>query len=171
MTRRPSNALGLALILLLALLLNNTALSQDLVIRGRCVGCHDGDSITLLTAGNSQIKIRVAFLDAPELNQAFGYRAKQAMSELVFGKDIAVYPHAIDRYSRTVAVVYVDGQDAGLELLRQGLAWTYTRYLPEASADIQVSYWQAEAEAREQRLGLWSDPDPMPPWQYRHAGH
>jgi Staphylococcal nuclease homologue len=49
----------------------------------------------------------------------FGYRAKQAMSALVFGKDIAVYPHTIDRYGRTVAVVYVDGLDAGLELLRQ----------------------------------------------------
>ena len=130
---------------------------------------HDGDSITLLTAGNSQIKIRVAFLDAPELNQAFGYRAKQAMSELVFGKDIATYPHTIDRYGRTVAAVYVDGIDAGLELLRQGLAWVYTRYLPEAAADIQASYQQAEDEARAQRLGFWIHPSPIEPWVWRHA--
>ena len=91
------------------------------------MGVHDGDSITLLAAGNKQLKIRVAFLDAPELGQPFGYRAKQAMSELVFGKEIAVYPHGIDWYGRTVAVVYVDGVDAGLELLRQGLAWVYTQ--------------------------------------------
>ena len=142
------------------------------MIRGRCVGVHDGDSITLLTSINSQIKIRVAFLDAPELSQAFGYRAKQAMSELVFGKEIAVYPHTIDRYGRTVAIVYVDGIDAGLELLRQGLAWSYTRYLSEASADIQASYRQAEADAREQRLGLWGDSqEPVPPWLYRHRNN
>ena len=44
------------------------------------------------------------------------------MSNLVFGKDIAVYPHTIDRYGRLVAVVYVDGVDAGLQMLRQGFA-------------------------------------------------
>ena len=79
-------ALRSALAILLVLLLASFALSQDLAIRGRCVGVHDGDSITLLAAGNKQLKIRVAFLDAPELGQPFGYRAKQAMSELVFGK-------------------------------------------------------------------------------------
>ncbi len=152
------------------LLLAGSALCQDLVIRGRCVGVHDGDSITLLSPAHTQIKIRIAFLDAPELGQPFGYRAKQAMSELVFGKDIAVYPHTIDRYGRTVAIVYVDGLDAGVELIRQGLAWTYTRYLPEASADIQTSYRQAETEAWERQRGLWSERDPIPPWEYRHAG-
>jgi endonuclease YncB( thermonuclease family) len=62
-----------------------------------------GDSCTLLV-GNTQIKIRAAFLDAPELGKPFGYRAKQAMSDLVFGKDIAVYPHTIDRYGRLVVI-------------------------------------------------------------------
>jgi micrococcal nuclease len=92
------------------------------------------------------------------------------MSQFVFGKEIAVYPHAIDRYGRTVGVVYVDGIDAGLELLRQGLCWVNTRYLPEAGADIQASYRQAETEAWEQQRGLWSERDPIPPWEYRRAG-
>jgi endonuclease YncB( thermonuclease family) len=173
-TARPSNAPGLTLAALLALLLGSAALGQEPVLRGRCVGCHDGDSITLLTAAQTQIKIRVAFLDAPELGQPFGYRAKQAMSDLVFGKDIAIYPHTIDRYGRTVAIVYVDGVDAGLQLLRQGLAWTYTRYLPEATVDIQTSYRQAEADAREQWRGLWSNLQtpvpPIAPWLYRRSG-
>jgi endonuclease YncB( thermonuclease family) len=154
----------------LAFLLASVAFGQDLVLRGRCVGVHDGDSVTLLTSANTQIKIRVAFLDAPELSQDFGYRAKQAMSELVFGKEIAVYPYAIDRYGRTVGVVYVDGIDAGLELLKQGIAWCYTRYLSEAPSDVQASYRQAETEARAQRRGLWSDPAPLEPWEFRHAG-
>ena len=153
----------------LVLLLVNTALGQDSVVRGRCVGCHDGDSLTLLTPQHSQIKVRLAFLDAPELGQPFGYRAKQAMSNLVFGKKIVVRLHTIDQYGRLVAVVFVDGLDVGLQMLRQGLAWRYARYRPEATADIQASYRQAETEAREQRRGLWSDPGPIEPWLYRRA--
>jgi micrococcal nuclease len=65
--------------------------------------------------------------------------------------------------------VYVDGTDAGLQMLQQGLAWCYARYLPEAAADIQSNYRQAEAAAREQRRGLWSDPGPIEPWLFRRA--
>jgi hypothetical protein len=73
---------GPGLAALVVLLLASTALGQEVAIRGKCVGVHDGDSCTLLV-GNTQIKIRVAFLDAPELGQPFGYRAKQAMRDLV----------------------------------------------------------------------------------------
>ena len=158
-----------ALAAFLALLLASTALGQKAAIRGKCVGVHDGDSCTLLVSDNKQIKIRIAFLDAPELGQPFGYRAKQAMSNLLIGKNVAVRPHTIDRYGRLVGLVYVEGADAGLQMLRQGLAWCYTRYLPEAAADIQSSYRQAEGEAREQRRGLWSDPSPVEPWLYRRV--
>ena len=158
-----------ALAALIVLLLAHSTFGQNLAIRGRCVGVHDGDSITLLAAGNKQLKVRVAFVDAPELSQAFGYRAKQAMSNLLIGKNVAVRPHTIDRYGRLVGLVYVEGADAGLQMLRQGLAWCYTRYLPEAAADIQSCYRQAEVEAREQRRGLWSDPSPVEPWLYRRA--
>ena len=51
----------------------------------------------------------------------------------------------------------------------QGFAWCYTRYLPRASANIQASYRQAEAEAREQRRGLWSEPGPVEPWLFRRG--
>ena len=91
------------------------------------------------------------------------------MSRLVFGKEIALYPHAIHRYRSTVGVVYVDGIDAGLELLHQGLGWCYVRYPSEASVDIQVRYQQAEANARTNRRGLWSDPHPVPPWEWRRS--
>jgi endonuclease YncB( thermonuclease family) len=103
----------------------------------------------------------------PEKGQAFGQRAKQAMGELVFGKDVKLRPHTIDRYGRLVARVIVDNQDAGLELLKEGLCWVYERYLPEASPDIQMSYQQAQAAALEQKPGLWGDPFPVPPWDWR----
>jgi endonuclease YncB( thermonuclease family) len=130
-------------------------------------GISDGDTIRVLTADKQLLRVRVAWIDAPEMGQAFGRRAKQLMSALVFGKDAELRPHTVDRYGRLVCMVFVDGKDAGLELIRQGLAWKFDRYLPEASPDIQQSYTATEATARTKRIGLWADADPQPPWEYR----
>jgi hypothetical protein len=70
------------------------------------------------------------------------------LSELVFGKDVKLRPHMIDRYGRLVARVLVDGQDAALELLKEGLCWVYVKYAREAAAEIQTSYRDAQAGAQ-----------------------
>jgi endonuclease YncB( thermonuclease family) len=89
------------------------------------------------------------------------------MSELVFGKEVELHPHSIDRHGRLVAVVYVNGTDAGLELLKEGLCWVYEKYVREAAAEIQTSYRDAQDRAQAERTGLWQDPDPVPPWEWR----
>jgi endonuclease YncB( thermonuclease family) len=124
--------------LLAWLLLAACAWSQD-VIGGRTVAVTDGDTIKVLTAENQLLRVRVAWIDAPEMGQAFGRRAKQAMSELVFGKEVELRTNGLDRYGRTLAVVFVDGTDAGLELIKEGFAWAYTKYPPEASVETQQS--------------------------------
>jgi endonuclease YncB( thermonuclease family) len=96
----------------------------------------------------TEIKVRIAFIDAPEKGQAFDQRAKQAMSELVFGKDVVLQPYTIERSGYLVAPVFSDGQDAGLELLNQGLCWVYEKYVGEAVTEIQTSYWAAQAAAQ-----------------------
>jgi endonuclease YncB( thermonuclease family) len=136
-------------------------------IRGRTVGIIDGDTIKVLTAAKQQIRVRIAFIDAPEKGQAFGQRAKQAMSELVFGKDVELQVHSIDPYGRLVARVLVDGQDAGLELLKQGFCWVYEKYVVQARIDIEASYRAAQAVAQSDKVGLWQDADPVPPWEWR----
>ena len=138
-------------------------------VHGRIISITDGDTVKALTAANEQIRVRLAFIDAPEKGQAFGQRAKQAMSELVFGKDVKLLPQTIDRYGRLIAQVFVEGQDAGLEMLKQGLCWVYEKYISEASAEIQTSYRAAQSAAQSDRLGLWQDPDPVPPWQWRKS--
>jgi endonuclease YncB( thermonuclease family) len=132
----------------LVLLLTNTVLGQATVVRGRVVGVTDGDTLKVLVACQQLLRIRLAFCDAPEKRQAFGTRARQAMSELVFGKDIELRQHAIDRYGRTVAQVRVDGKDVGAEMVRRGLAWVYDGYITEASTEIQESYRKAQEEAK-----------------------
>lgn len=152
--------------LLAWLLLAANASAQD-VIHGRVVGVTDGDTIKVLTAEKQLLRIRVAWIDAPESSQAFGQGAKQAMSALVFGKDVELRFHTVDRYGRLVCMVFSGGTDAGLELIKEGLAWKFDRYLPEASPAIQQSYTAAEAAARAERIGLWADADPQPPWEFR----
>ena len=120
-------------------------------------------------AGNQLLRVRLSWIDAPEKSQAFGQRSKQHLSDLVFGREVELHTHGLDRYGRTLAVIFVNGIDANLEQVRSGIAWCYTRYLSQAPADIQASYRQAETEAWEQQRGLWSEPDPIPPWEYRHA--
>ena len=152
----PKTLLSLSALLLLA----THVLAQD-VIRGRTVAVTDGDTIKVLTAENQLLRVRVAWIDAPEMGQAFGRRAKQFMSALVFGKDVELRPLAIDRCGRTVAMVFVDGRDVGLELVKAGLAWAYDHYLPEASPEIQVKYAALETAARVSRLGLWANSNPV----------
>ena len=71
-------------------------------LSGKVVGVHDGDTITLLTAGRNQVKVRLEGIDAPELNQDFGNAAKKALSELVFGQKVVVHQKGLDRYKRTL---------------------------------------------------------------------
>ena len=136
-------------------------------VYGRCIGVTDGDTIRVLTTRQENLKVRVAFIDCPETRQPFATSAKQAMSRLVFAKDVELRPQAIDRYGRLVALVYVEGTDAGFELLTAGLAWPSYRHLVQAPAEVQASYSAAGDRAREERIGLWADPNPVPPWKWR----
>jgi micrococcal nuclease len=144
---------------------------EQALIRGRCVGVTDGDTIKVLTTTKEQIRVRIAFIDAPEKGQAFGQRAKQAMSALVFGKEVELRPHTIDRYGRLVARVIVGGQDTGLELLKAGLCWVYQKYVAQAPLELEAGYRAAEALPRSDKLGLWQDPAPVAPWEWRKEKH
>ena len=134
------------------------------ILEGRVIGCHDGDTVTLLMAGNQQVKIRLKDIDAPESKQAFGQRSKQSLSDMVFNKNIRVEKDTIDKYGRTVGTIFVDGLDANREQVKRGMAWAFRQYLHDQSL------LQVEDEARRAKIGLWSDTNPIPPWEYRHGG-
>lgn len=158
-----------SLLLLLALWLLVSAQQQQSVT-GKVVGVADGDTITVLDTSNRQHKIRFQGIDAPESAQAFGQRAKQNLSEMVFGKVVTVHADKTDKYGRTVGKVLLDGRDINLEQLRAGMAWFYRHYANELSDADRKSYDAAEAEARAAKRGLWADANPLPPWDFRHPG-
>ncbi|MBK6742500.1 MAG: thermonuclease family protein [Hydrogenophilales bacterium] len=154
-------------IALLALILVLPILSWAAELSGRVVGVTDGDTVTLLAAGNVQEKIRLSGIDAPEKGQPYGEASKQALSGLVYGKDVVVDWAKRDRYGRIVGKVLVDGRDACLDQARAGLAWHFKRYENEQSPEDRVSYAAAEVASRAARVGLWADPAPMAPWDWR----
>jgi len=134
-------------------------------LTGRVVAVSDGDTLTLLTVQRNQVRIRLAAIDAPEHDQPYGNRAKQALSALVFARDvnIAVVDH--DRYGRTVGRVQVGEIDVNAQLLREGAAWVFTRYNDDPNL-VTI-----EAEARAAKRGLWALPkdQQVPPWEWRRV--
>jgi micrococcal nuclease len=142
---------------------------QAETLTGRVVGVADGDTITVLDANRQQHKIRLSGIDAPEKSQPFGDRSKQSLSALVFDKQVAVEWNKRDRYGRTVGKILVNGVDANLSQVKAGMAWWYRDYAKEQSAADRRLYEQTEQQAQAQRLGLWSDKNPTPPWDFRHA--
>lgn len=130
-------------------------------LRGPVVAISDGDTLTVLV-DQRPLKVRLWGIDAPEKAQAFGARSKASLAEMAFGKQARVEVRDTDRYGRAVSWVTVDGQAVNLRLVSQGLAWWYTRYAPK---DSQLR--EAEQAARAQRLGLWADENPQPPWEFR----
>jgi endonuclease YncB( thermonuclease family) len=98
---------------------------------GKVIHVADGDTITVLDANKVQHKIRLSGIDAPEKAQPFGDKAKQSLSDLVFGKPVSVETDKTDRYGREVGKVLVDSVDANLEQVRRGLAWHYKAYQRE----------------------------------------
>lgn len=145
-------------LLLVCLLLPIVAYAEFV---GKVVGVIDGDSIRVMHEGKAE-QIRLIGVDCPENRQPFGTRAKEYTSELAFGKEVTVYGKSRDRYGRTLAEVLLpDGRSLNQALLSAGLAWWFRKY----SKDLRLG--ELERQARNAKLGLWAEPNPMPPWDWR----
>ena len=130
----------------------------------------DGDTIKVLDATNTQHKIRMQGIDAPEKAQAYGQKSKQSLSQMVQNKQVTVEYQKKDKYGRTLGKVILNGTDVCLEQIKLGMAWHYKQYQNEQTPDQRSVYDAAERAAREKRLGLWQGQGPAspePPWDYR----
>jgi len=129
------------------------------------VGVLDGDTIEVLRNNHTE-RIRLNGIDCPEKGQAYGNRAKQAASKLVFGKAVKLQTFGKDKYGRTIADVFLpDGTNVNYTLVKDGWCWWYRKYAPG-----NVILEELERRARASGLGLWADPAPIPPWVYRKSG-
>ena len=131
-------------------------------LTGKVVVVHDGDTFTL-QSGSSLYKVRLAEVDAPEMGQVFGQQARRFTEELALGRRVRVNISLIDKYDRRVGTVIIeDGRVLNEELVHAGLAWYY-RVSPVRNPRLQ----RLEQGAFQNRLGLWVEKEPIPPWEFR----
>ncbi len=132
------------------------------VYKGEVVKISDGDTFTLLVNGKEQVKVRIDGIDAPEKGQAFGNRAKEYLSKLIWGESVIVQVSKTDRYGRSIGKVSTPKiTDVGLEMIKAGYAWQYRDY------NNDQSYTAAENFARKNMKGLWQDKNPIRPQDFR----
>ena len=126
----------------------------------RVIAVLDGDTV-LVRRNGRPAKIRLAEIDAPEKEQAFGLASRKSLSGMLLRKQVWLNTLATDKYGRSVAQIKVDGLSANEEMVRRGMAWEYSNYHSDRH------YIALQQQARRARLGLWSERNPIPPWVWR----
>jgi len=129
---------------------------------GTVIGIMDGDTVKVLNSQKNTIKIRLTEIDAPEKNQDFGEQSKQSLSDICFKKQVIVDDKGLDKYKRTLGRLKCNGIDANAEQVKKGMAWAYRQYLTDESTI------EFEDVAKTNKAGLWSNENPVAPWDFRH---
>ena len=147
-------------------------------ISGKVVGVTDGDTIKVLDHNSVQHKIRLTGIDAPEKAQPFGNASRKHLAFMVAGKEVRIETSKNDRYGRVLGKVWVQPRDCpgcgktlnvNLAQILSGMAWWYRDYARDQSPQDRGRYESAVVEARKRKLGLWSEPNPIPPWAWRRG--
>ncbi|EFJ2202492.1 thermonuclease family protein [Escherichia coli] len=137
-----------------------STLNQE--IQGKVIRVLDGDKIEVLQ-DKKPIRVRLANIDAPEKKQAFGRWSTNQLKALLAGQSVTVSYTQTDRYGRIIGRVFtMNGTEASRFMVQSGAAWVYERY------NVDESLPALQREAQEQKRGLWADPKPVPPWEWRH---
>jgi endonuclease YncB( thermonuclease family) len=126
---------------------------------GTIIRVIDGDTYVFQTEEGS-FTVRMYGTDAPERDQPYSKESADFLKQYL-NKEAMLKANGVDRYGRTLAVLFIDGKDINLLSIKNGCSWHFKRY----SNDIQ--YAQAEEYARKNKIGLWKLPNPIPPWEWR----
>ena len=131
-------------------------------LTGKVIGIKDGDTVVVIDAANNQTTLRLAEVDCPEKKQAFGTKAKQFTSDAVYLKEVKYIITDTDRYGRSIAKVYYDDNKyLSAEIIKNGFGWQYKKY------STSTLLANLEQEARQNKRGLWVDPNPIYPSVFR----
>jgi endonuclease YncB( thermonuclease family) len=158
--KKFSGGLSRLAIGVIAVVLISALFSPAHAVVYRCSRVLDGDTIHVMENGQA-VSLRLVGIDAPEVShgknqpgQPFSQTATKYLAALVLNKPVEFKDFGTDRYGRRLAVVFVDGREANLELLKAGLAEVYRG--AATTGQPMASYWQAEKEARDAGRGMWA---------------
>lgn len=140
-------------------------------IEGQVTNVSDGDTIQVTDQLGTKVKVRLYGIDAPEtakgnkLGQAYGTDSHQALQAKLMGQNVRLEVLDIDKYRRLVALVWLSDRNINWEMISDGSAWAYRKYLDRAYASEWIS---AEEQARKAGKGLWQKGGNIqPPWEFR----
>lgn len=135
----------------------------------RVIRVADGDTVTVVDKNGRRSKIRLLGIDAPEMKMPYGRESKVTLERLINGvnKNVTVSYRKVDRYKRLVGKLEANGKDLNLEMIKLGMAWYFKKYRKDVDKADQRSYEKAQEAARDRKIGLWRDSNPMPPWDWR----
>jgi endonuclease YncB( thermonuclease family) len=157
-------------VLVLTVILTLASIASAQTFSAKVVGITDGDTITVLENTGRQDVIRLTGIDAPEHGQPYATQSENHLRELVFGRTVNLDCQAERSYGREVCKVLLpNGEDIDLDLVKAGLAWHYKQYAFAQTPQDRAAYAAAEDTAREGHLGLWADPHPVQPQDFRHG--
>lgn len=132
-----------------------------LAFTGKVVKVADGDTITVLK-GEEKVRVRFYGIDAPEKKQEYGIKSLDVLKKMIDGKVVEVKEKDKDQYGRVVGEVYFEGKNLNTYMLENGHVWWYKQY-----SKNEREYEAAEMKAKKERLGLWKENNPTPPWEFR----
>ena len=128
---------------------------------GKVIKVADGDTITVLKDGE-KVRIRLYGIDAPEKKQEYGIKSLDVLKKMIDGQVVEIDVKDKDQYGRVVGEVYYNGKNVNLYMLETGNAWWYKQY-----SKGNLEFAAAEEKAKLNKVGLWEDKDPVPPWEFR----
>lgn len=129
---------------------------------GKVIAIIDGDTYDILLEGNETERVRMDAIDAPEKGMPYYKAAKNYLSNLCFQKEVRLVYVGTDQHGRSINHSFLkDGTDLSKEMIRNGYAWHYKEY----SSDKELA--DLEIQARNNKIGLWADKNPMEPWKCR----
>lgn len=131
---------------------------------------HDGDTVRATDAHGQNLRIRLANIDAPELQQADGIASRNALRQSIIRQNVRLEIVDTDQYGRKVARIWLNGQDMNLQQIQQGYAWHYRNVARrQQNRSDYAQYEAAERHAQQNRLGLWHNRQAIAPWTFRHT--
>jgi endonuclease YncB( thermonuclease family) len=135
------------------------------VYYGRVDRVIDGDTVSLLTRDYERLRVRLYGIDTPEKNQTWGPQATKALSAILAGQEVEVVVEDVDRFSRQVGIIFLDGLNVNLKMVFDGHAWVYEHYC--VRWDVCQEMLKAQDQARAAGRGLWGQPEAVAPWDHR----
>jgi len=152
----------ISLFFLAAVLLSSTCFAYSGVV----VNVYDGDSITIMNKGK-KLRVSLYGIDAPELKQEHGPESRDFLASFINKETVEAAPIGKVRKGKMAGTIMLGDDNINELMILNGKAWVDRK---ACSEDFCNTWIKMEEAAKATKKGLWSSPDPEPPWEFQKHG-